>query len=659
MRLPEFKEFTKLFKSSMYVVCDGKVRINKSKYTSAEAYKKSVEEHLSIGWLVQQGYIVLDFDTEIEAVEKVLREIGVWRKTPIFRTPKGGLHVIFKDRLKTRTQKIGAHLACGLKADLRVAGKGYVVTPFINQDLRQVVSLKEPIDLPIELIPLSISSNSEQFIQFPIKEGLRNDMLFKQASRLRGAGYDKQIINGILELIGKTHLPKPLTVKDLETISESVTKYAKGAVNQFSLVDDKGKVSGIDVMKLMDWLIETYPMVAIGGELLVYRDGYYSEQGVFIREIIKKQLPPKYVSYHKIHELYKLLCDDIRIQTEYKELNKRKDIVNLRNGVYYLKEESFKEHLPEYQSTVQINVDFKQTDKELKDTLIGEFLYDIAGLSSDDVDMLMEYMTYILTMYANKKCMLYLIGPSNTGKSVLIKIIETMVGMKNVSNIGLHELNQRFYPAELRDKLLNSNADNSSVALSGIENLKKITGQDSIMHERKGQNPFFFVPFAKLVFSFNQLPLQLEEKSDAFYKRLRILKMGKKIHLTQDYVDRLCSYEETTLVASILLRKYGKKMAVSNQIINSGNSQLLTNQLRASSDTVEAFFQDKLTVHSEAWIEKRTLYDEYIKYCVDKDRKHSGLHSFYKNMISRGYDDHRKSTGSKHITVYKGVGLDE
>ena len=46
--------------------------------------------------------------------------------------------------------------------------------------------------------------------------------------------------------------------------------------------------------------------------------------------------------------------------------------------------------------------------------------------------------------------------------------------------------------------------------------------------ERKGRDPVPFRSYAKLIFSANKIPLNLDEKSNAFYRRLLILEMNKK-----------------------------------------------------------------------------------------------------------------------------------
>ena len=643
-------KFSKIFPNSRYVPCQDKIRQGKSTYTADEIEQQDCQ----IGWVVEAGYIVLDFDEELEGVKKFLKANGLWKTTTTFSTPSGGLHLIFKDSDSSRIQKIKSHLACGLRADLRVAGKGYIITPFNSEDGREVISMVEPIELPKLLTPLNIKSNSEQFITYPIQEGGRNDTLFRQASRLRAENFEQDDIIEILTSINKAFIMPPIDDKEIAIIADSVCKYDKGKGSAFGIANDRGSIVAVDTVGMVDWIIKTHSMYAVNGELYVYKDGVYAENGVYIRDVIKKALPLKYVSYGKIMEIYKLLCDDIRLQVDYDFLNRDKTIVNMKNGIYDLENSCLKQHMPNYINTVQINAEWVDTTGEkLKDTLFGEFLIDICGIGKDDIKMLLEFMTYSMTLFNNKKCMMFMVGPSSTGKSVLIKIIESMVGYHNVSNIGLHELNQRFYPASLKDKLLNSNADNSSVPLSGIENIKKITGQDAIMHEKKGQNPFFFFPFAKLIFSFNQLPLQLEEKSDAFYKRLRVLHMPKKITLEQEYVDRLVSREEINKIASMLLKAYGKKMIDTNTIYSSKHSDFLVQQLRAGSDTVEAFILEGCVVGS--FTERKELYDAYVMYCLQTERKHAGMHSFYKTMGDKGYEPKRKRVDGKLLTVYENI----
>ena len=101
-----------------------------------------------------------------------------------------------------------------------------------------------------------------------------------------------------------------------------------------------------------------------------------------------------------------------------------------------------------------------------------------------------------------------------------------------MSCITLQDLNTRFAPTELLGKLLNACADLPKKALDQVDEIKKITGEDPVKGEYKGGKSFWFKSYAKLIFSANEMPINHDEKSDAFYRRMItivVTQKGKKI----------------------------------------------------------------------------------------------------------------------------------
>jgi len=245
-------------------------------------------------------------------------------------------------------------------------------------------------------------------------------------------------------------------------------------------------------------------------------------------------------------------------------------------------------------------------------------------------------LAYCMTLDYGLKTFMILYGPSNTGKSVLIRFVETLIGKENMASLSMHELNMRFYPAQLYNRLLNSCADNSALPLSSIENLKKITGGDHIMHEKKGKEPFFFVPFAKLLFSFNQLPLQLEEKSNAFYKRMRVFALLKELYLNNDYVNALCSQQSIEEVIPYLLNLLPLKSIEATE-----SSQKYVDSLRKDSDSIQGFLCDSCKIYRKSLAPKRELYEAYVRYCIDNGREAHKKHAFLRHFKALGYKEVR------------------
>ena len=153
-----------------------------------------------------------------------------------------------------------------------------------------------------------------------------------------------------------------------------------------------------------------------------------------------------------------------------------------------------------------------------------------------------EYFGYCMTQDTQFQKFLTLKGNGGTGKSVAVSLIQYVVGITNMSSISLQDLNKRFYATGMYGKLLNACADIPCKAMENTDVLKKAVGEDTLIYEKKGQDAIHFHSYAKLLFSTNEMPQNLEDKSDAFYRRLlildmnRVVKSGEKdLHLKERY----------------------------------------------------------------------------------------------------------------------------
>lgn len=333
--------------------------------------------------------------------------------------------------------------------------------------------------------------------------------------------------------------------------------------------------------------------------------------------------------------VYNLLADDYRLQKSAVELNSNTNLINFENGVWDIEEHKMFPHDSKYLQTIQIPHEVG-IYKPFEQTRLYKF-FKLTKLPKEDVQMILQYMAYCLTLKHGLKTFMVLLGKSNTGKSVLIRFIQSLVGEENTSALSMHELNMRFYPAQLYGKLLNACADNNSLPLQSIDSLKKITGGDLIMHEKKGKEPFFFTPFCKLIFSFNQMPLQLEEKSNAFYKRMRILSMEEELFLNDDYVNDLCTNGVEEIIPYLL------SLLPIKEIPATRVSKQLVEELRQDSDSIHAFLKRKCVLKEECSIPKTDLYIEYVNFCNNIGREAHKKHSFMRTMRAQGMKDGRDS----------------
>lgn len=638
------EQFNKLVGQDSYVRCRDKKRLD----TAVVSVEKADAHTFSggqIGWWVRTGYIVVDIDEGQEQALKVIKALKL--KTLICRTPKG-LHLYFKTT-KDFPQKVGMILPCGLKCDYRCANKGYVLLPFGASD-RAFNKVSDIADMPIEFTPIPNRKDS----LLGLKEGDgRNATLFAHLMAYKNRGASDDQITSMADAINQNVFSEPMAQSELDKIVENTKKYEANeqGENPYLIYNSKGQPANINARAICDYFVNCGDVFVMAGECYRYINGVYTEASSYVRNTIKEMIvADTLITHSRILECYRLLIDDVRIQREAKSLNSDKNLINFENGVWDIEQRKLLPHDSKFLQTIQVPHalgDFKK----LENTKLYEFLVGKCGIKNDDLKMILSYLAYCLTLSYGLKTFMILQGGTNTGKSVLIRFVEKLVGKVNTSSLSMHELNMRFYPTQLHDKLLNACADNSSLPLSSIDTLKKITGGDSIMYEKKGNpNIFFFVPFAKLLFSFNQMPLQLEEKSNAFYKRMRVLKMDKELYLNDEYVAEVCSEESVCEIIPYLL-----SLLPLDSIPNTESSSKIVEGLRQDSDSMHAFFTKKCTTGNSKWASKKGLYELYVQFCIDNGREAHKKHSFIRHMRSQGFVEARHPETRE--ACWKGIGL--
>ena len=636
------KEFNALIGGDSYVRCSGKKRLD-----TAIVSEKLAESHLfsggQIGWWVKSGYIVVDIDEGKEEALKVVKKLGI--KTLMAKTPKG-LHLYFKTD-KDFPQRVGMILPCGLKCDFRCANKGYVILPFGTEG-RVFNRCKKIADLPMEMTPMA--SRKESLLGLKEGDG-RNATLFAHLMAYINHGANEDQIEEMADIINSIIFDEPMKPKELDRIVLNTSNYEAQdqGDNPYLIYNNKGQPTKVNNRAIVDYFVNEGRTFVLGGECYQYNNGVYTESSSYVRNTIKDMIMvDSLITQQRIMECYRLLIDDVRIQKSASEINANPNLINFQNGVWDINQQKLIPHDSKYLQTIQIPHEVG-VYKPFTQTKLYDF-FKLTQLPKSDIKMILKYMAYCLTLNYGLKTFMVLLGKSNTGKSVLIRFFENLVGKENTSALSMHELNMRFYPAQLYGKLMNACADNNSLPLSSIDTLKKVTGGDQIMHEKKGRDPFFFVSFAKLIFSFNQMPLQLEEKSNAFYKRMRILSMETELFLNDQYVNNLV----TTGVEEII--PYLLHLLPVEKIPRTKNSTRLVEVLREDSDSIHSFLNNKCIIDVDATIDKDRLYEEYVRYCAEYGREAHKKQGFTRTLRGQGFESSRNKDND---SIWVGLTLDK
>lgn len=132
-----------------------------------------------------------------------------------------------------------------------------------------------------------------------------------------------------------------------------------------------------------------------------------------------------------------------------------------------------------------------------------------------------EAFGYILTDDINAKCFIFLYGPGDSGKSLLIKLISGCFKEDAICPLMINQLGERFGIALANGKKLITCADLPKTPLSDstVAMIKSLTGGDAISYEQKYKPMAVFINTAKLIFASN-FPITLSSQDQAFYNRI-------------------------------------------------------------------------------------------------------------------------------------------
>lgn len=408
----------------------------------------------------------------------------------------------------------------------------------------------------------------------------------------------------------------------------------------FHNLDAKWNPVSVNDNRIFTYIKHTHHIFVLGEVPYVYEGGYYHEdaKGTMLKTIIRGCLLEYFIKSNTIKRIYELFLQDITLEKPAEELNHHKGHwINFQNGMYDARTGKMYKHDWTIYSTVQIPHEYRPGANYGPGTETEKFLH-YAIPADDDREMLLQYIGLCCSVDTRQQKMMIMTGDGGTGKSTIINLIQDIVGKRNVSNVPMSKLSERFTAVFMMGKLLNSCADLEIDALDDVSIIKQLIGEDEIKAEHKGKAVFSFGNFAKMLFSTNELPLVRNEKTDGFYRRLLVLIMNNKPAERDVNLKDKLRKELPYLIDQAM--KALKRMYARGSIVISESSFKATQQLRYDSDTIEAFLHEycvKGTLNDR--IERKELYEKYTEYCKEWERESHKKNNFFKALRNKGYPE--------------------
>lgn len=505
-----------------YVETKGKASIEKLKNRTTWKTLDEVKDRPGYGGVLANDTILVDLDDGDQA--EILMNIveALQLNCKVVQTSRGK-HFLFKNHTVDRN-RTHVPLAVGLTADIKVGSKLSYEVLKVNGEERFVEWDVEPgekyDELPKWLQPVRAAAD---FLDMSAGDG-RNQALFNYILTLQANDFSVDDCRECIRILNQYVMKDPLDAAELEVIlrDEAFQKpvFFLGSTFLFD--------------KFATYLKNNSHVVKINSQLHIYQDGIYINGYKHIEQTMIDMISNlKKTQRREVLDYMELIAEEVTPSDA--------RYIAFKNGIYDLVTDTLLPYSPEYVITNRIPWDYiPDAQSELAERTLNKLACDDPSI----VALLQECIGYCFYRRNELGKAFILTGDKSNGKSTFLDVIKYMLGDENISALDLKELGDRFSTSMMFGKLANLGDDIGDDFLSGtqVSTFKKIVTGNRIKAERKGQDPFEFNPYIKMLFSANDIP-RMKDKTGAVLRRLVIIPFNATFTVNDPDFDPYIKYK--------------------------------------------------------------------------------------------------------------------
>lgn len=582
--------------------------------------------------------ILIDVD-DFEASEilfKVVKEYALACR--VYRTSRGK-HFLFKNS-GVPTNKTGCKLAIGLTADIKIGTRNsYEVLKYDNQNreiLYDTAENEEAQQLPRWLFPVK---SKMEFLNMETGDG-RNQGLFNYILTLQSNDFSVEEARETIRIINKFVLKVPLSDDEIETVlRDDAFKKPVFFMGSTFLFD-----------KFATFLKNNNHIIKINNQLHIYKNGIYISGLAEIEAEMIQHIPG--LNRAKRTEVLAYLDILIRENSKAEDAN----LIAFENGLYNIVDDSFVEFTPEHIITNKIRWKY---NPEVYSELADKTLNKIACNDPQIRALLEEAIGYCFYRRNELGKAFILTGDKSNGKSTFLSMVQCLLGDENISSLDLKELGDRFKTAEMFGKLANIGDDIGDEFIANPAIFKKLVTGERVSAERKGQNPFEFNNYSKLLFSANNIP-RIKDKTGAVQRRLTIIPFDARFSADDPdfnpYIKHLLKTDEVMEYLINLGIAGLKRVLLNRKFTGSTKVQKAMDEYEENNNPIIGFFRE--CEDEEFQIENEptnVVYKRYQEYCLANSLQPMSNIEFSKqvNRILNMRVENKWLNGKKHRIFIK------
>lgn len=581
---------------------------------------KAIDEvkHLNgYGGILADDTILIDIDDsdQSERMMQIIEEFQLNCK--VLQTSRGR-HFLFKNNTVSRN-RTHAQLAVGLTADIKVGSRLSYEVIKINGEERWCEWDVEPgveyDEIPKYFLPVKAAVD---FANMDAGDG-RNQALFNYILTLQSNDFSVDETRETIRILNKFVLKEPLPDDELEIVlrDEAFQKPI------FFI----GKTFQFDVFAR--YLKNNNHVVKINGQLHIYHDGVYINGYKKLETAMIELIPNlKKTQRREVIDYMELIVDNVATADA--------RYIAFTNGIYNIEKDEMQSFSANIVVTNKIPWDFNpEAYNQLADTTLNKLSCNDPAIRS----LLEECIGYCFYRRNEMGKAFILTGDKSNGKSTFLDVVKAILGESNISALDLKELGDRFSTSMMFGKLANIGDDIGDDFLQGsqVSIFKKVVTGNRIKAERKGQDPFEFNPFIKLLFSANSIP-RMKDKTGAVLRRLVIIPFNARFTKNDPDYQPFIKYElieQSSIEYLITLGIEGLKRVITNQDFTT--SELVEKSIQEyeeENNPITAFIKDQ----GIEMIENQPtneVYKRYQLFCADNSMQPMSNIIFSKQINKR------------------------
>lgn len=600
-----------------------------------------VKDYDNIGLIVPSPFIVLDFDTtsDAEIMLKIVESLDL--KCKVMKTTRG-YHFWFRSEEPWKCFK-KTRLAIGIYCDCKSHSKNaYVVVKKDGQMREWIRNCK--VD-EIETVPewlRPIAQPGKQFMFKGMKDGDgRNQELFNYIVYLQSKGFTREKIKETIHIINDHVFEQSLPENEINTLLRDEAFKSDEEIEQ----QRSERMEKFAHNIFGDELIGLFNIITVNGQLYIYEDGYYQQD----ERIIENKMIEIFPTILQRQRAEVLAY--IRIKTHVNQSDLKVDpyIINLVNTRLDLRNDKLLAFTPDAIEFDRIPVKYDPSAycSDLDKMLNRVFLSD-----REVMDLFEEMLGYCLIKHCDYQKGFMLYGNGSNGKSTILDLIKRFLGSRNYTSIELDKVTGKFETAELEHKLANIGDDVNNKSMGDTGLLKKLFSGNSVLVQRKGERPFDLEPYAKHIYSCNEIPRSANDKTIGFYRRWIFVPFNAVFKTTDADYDPLIKekiFTDEALSYLLNLAIKGAKRLMSNKSFTEPEivKQAMEEYKIENSNVLSWIYDVNIGLVDVCKKPRDEVYTDFVNWCrLSNIKQLTGKRTFFKEvkdyfvLDEKPYQDH-------------------